>query len=137
MSLFVVRFSHVFNVCSIHLIVFRLIDLMNEMPEAEKQFEGSREAIMKKIESERITKDRVYWTWRSNNKRGIDYDIRKDIYNKVKNMSMDEFKEFFNNHISGKNYTFLVMGDRDRVDMNVLAKIGVVKELTLEEIFNY
>jgi zinc protease len=114
-----------------------LIDLMNNMPDAEKQFEGAREAILKKIESERITKDRVYWTWRSNNRRGVDYDIRKDIYNKVKNMSMDEFKEFFNNHISGKNYTFLVMGDRDRVDMNVLAKIGVVKELTLEEIFNY
>ena len=30
-----------------------------------------------------------------------------------------------------------VMCDRDRLDMNVLAKIGVVKELTLEEIFNY
>ncbi len=114
-----------------------LIDLMDEMPEAEKQFESARQSILKQIESERITKDRIYWTFRSNKKRGIDYDIRKDIYAKIQNMSIDDFKGFFNNHISGKNYTFMVMGDRDNIDFNTLASIGKVKELTLEELFNY
>jgi zinc protease len=52
-------------------------------------------------------------------------------------MSIDDFKGFFNNHISGKNYTFMVMGDRDNIDFNTLASIGKVKELTLEELFNY
>ena len=31
-------------------------------------------AIQKKIESERITKDRIYWTFDSNLDKGIDYD---------------------------------------------------------------
>lgn len=114
-----------------------LLSLMNRMPEADQQFESARESIMKQIESERITKDRVYWTWRANNKRGIDHDVRKDIYEKVKTMTLPEFKEFFNKHISGKNYTFMVMGNKSSLDMNVLSKIGVVKELTLEELFNY
>ncbi|ALO17084.1 protease3 [Salinivirga cyanobacteriivorans] len=114
-----------------------LMGLMDEMPEAQKQFESAREAILKKIESERITKDQIYWTYRRNNKRGIDHDFRKDVYQKVQNMSLEEFKDFFNNHISGKNYTYMVMGDRESVDMNILAQIGTVKELTLEELFNY
>lgn len=114
-----------------------LMDLMNEMPEAQKQFESAREAILKQIESERITKDGIYWTYRRNKKRGIDHDFRKDVYEKVKTMSLDEFKTFFNEHISGKNYTFMVMGDRESVDMNILANIGTVKELTLEELYNY
>ncbi len=114
-----------------------LINLMDNMPEAEKQFESAREAIMKKIESERITKDRIFWSWRSNKRRGIDHDVRKDIYKKVQDMTLDEFKQFFNEHISGKNYTFMVMGNKNSVDMNVLSNIGVTKELTVDEIFNY
>jgi len=31
----------------------------------------------------------------------------------------------------------MVMGDSESVDMNILAEIGTVKELTLEELFNY
>lgn len=114
-----------------------LLNLMDNMPEADKQFESARESILKQIESERITKDRVYWTWRSNNKRGIEYDIRKDIYEEIQNMSLDQFKDFFGQHISGKNYTFMVMGNKSGVDMNVLSKIGIVKQLTLNELFNF
>eukprot|EP01156_Anaeramoeba_ignava_P006241 Anaeramoba_ignava/a348118_12.p1 GENE.a348118_12~~a348118_12.p1 ORF type:complete len:979 (+),score=139.90 a348118_12:174-3110(+) len=121
----------------IQIATSTLIGLMNEMPDAQKQFEAAKDAIMKQIESERITKDRVYWTYRSNKKKGIDYDIRKDIYNKVQSMTFDEFEKFFKNDISGKKYTFMVMGDRDRVNFNVLAKLGKVKELTLEELYNY
>jgi hypothetical protein len=50
---------------------------------------------------------------------------------------MDEFSKFFDEQIKDKNYTFLIIGDKEEVDMNVLKKLGTVKELTLEEIFNY
>jgi predicted Zn-dependent peptidase len=114
-----------------------MLDLMSNMPKAQIQFDAAREAILAKIETERITKSNIFWTYQRNLDRGINYDIRKDVYEYMKTVNMDEFSKFFDEHIKDKNYTFLIIGDKEKVDMNVLKKLGIVKELTLEEIFNY
>ena len=114
-----------------------LLDLMNNMPQAQKQFDLAKESIIKKIETERIIKTRKFWTYQSNLDRGIDYDIRKDIYDYVKEVDMEAFNLFFDEYIKDNNYSILILGNKNQVDMNVLAELGTLKELTLEEIFNY
>ena len=111
--------------------------LMDEMPEAEKQFDASRQAILKKIESERITKTRVFFEYLRLQDWGLDYDYRKDLYSKVEKMTMEEFNEFFNNHIKGKDFTYLVMGNKENMNLDLLKDFGEVKELSLQEIYNY
>jgi len=114
-----------------------LLGLLNEMPKAETQFDMAKESIVKKIDTERIIKSNVFWTYLRNLDRGIDYDERKDIYETAQTMTLDEMDQFFKDHIKGKTYTYLVLGKKGDIDMNVLGEIGIVKELTLEEIFNY
>ncbi|MBI9037797.1 MAG: insulinase family protein [Bacteroidales bacterium] len=114
-----------------------MLDLMSNMPDASVQFNAAREAILAKIETERITKANIFWTHLRNLDRGIDYDIRKDVYQYVKNADIDTFSSFFDEYIKDKSYSFMVLGNRDDVDMKILKKLGTVKELTLEEIFNY
>ena len=114
-----------------------MIALLNDIPEAQNQFELAKESISKNIESERIIKSDIFWTYVQANDRGIDYDIRKDTYKHMKEVSMDDFKEFFNKHISNKEYVYLVIGNKNMVDFNVLKNLGPVKELSLEEVFNY
>jgi len=114
-----------------------MLDLMSNMPDASVQFNAAREAILAKIETERITKANIFWTHLRNLDRGIDYDIRKDVYKYVKNADINTFSSFFDEYIKDKNYSFLILGNRDNVDMKTLKKLGTVKELTLEEIFNY
>lgn len=121
----------------LQMAIHALLDLMNDMPKAEKQFDLAKESIMKKIESERITKTNIYSTYIINLDRGVNYDTRKDVYEAMKTMSLDELDKFFMKHIAGKNYTFLVLGDRDAVDMNVLKELGTIREIELEEIFGY
>ena len=111
--------------------------LLNQMPKADKQFDLAKDAIMKNIETERIIKDRIFWTYINAKDRGLDYDIRKDVYEHMKDVSMDEFKTFFDAHVANKQYVYLVIGNKNQIDFNVLKKLGPVKELTLEEIFNY
>ncbi|MDZ7612967.1 MAG: hypothetical protein U5K51_04080 [Flavobacteriaceae bacterium] len=53
--------------------------LMNDMPEATEQFQQAREATLKQIAAQRITKANIFWNYENLKKRGIDYDIRKDI----------------------------------------------------------
>ena len=64
--------------------VGEMIKLMNEMPEADKQFEMAKEALLSKMESERLIKTRVFWSYLNNMDKGLDYDIRKDIYETIK-----------------------------------------------------
>jgi len=114
-----------------------MLEIMNNMPKAPKQFDMARESIMKKIETERIIKTNIYWTHQSNLDKGIDYDIRKDVYEYAKNVDLENFSKFFDNHIKDNNYVFLVLGKKEMLDIDVLNKLGTVEELSLETIFNY
>jgi predicted Zn-dependent peptidase len=114
-----------------------LKELLTEIPAADKLFENSKESLMKKIETERIIKDQVFWNYVSAKERGLDYDVRKDVYNYVKNADMQNFKSFFASHISNKPLAYCVIGKKELMDFSVLKKLGKVKELTLEEIYNY
>ncbi len=114
-----------------------MLGLMNNMPRAEIQFNMAKESIIKQLNSERIIKAQIFWTYMSNLDKGINYDIRKEIYDNVQTMTIDDLNAFFDQHIKGKAYTYLVLGKKGDVRLDLLEKIGPVKELTLEEIFNY
>lgn len=114
-----------------------LTGLLDEMPLSQPSFEISKNAVIKSINTERIIKSGIFWNWLYYQKLGIDYDIRKDIYNKVSNADISEVEQFFNNHIKGKKFDILIVGDKSKIDFNILKKYGDVKELSLEEIFAY
>ncbi len=114
-----------------------MLAMMDEMPRAEKQFDLAKESIVKQINSERIINEDIFWTYLSKLDLGLNYDTRKDVYDQVPAMTMDDLNNFFDEHISGKKYTFLVIGKKGDMDMNVLRQLGDLKELSLQEIFNY
>ncbi|KAA1242760.1 pitrilysin family protein [Aquimarina sp. RZ0] len=114
-----------------------MMELMTEMPEAEEQFNQAKEATLKKIAAQRITKSNIFWSYENLKKRGIDNDNREAIYNAIKNMTLADLKSFFNDNISGENYNVLVIGNKKDVDMKALSKLGKIKEMDVDYLFNY
>ncbi len=112
-------------------------DIMTNMRKAEIQFKGSKDAVLKRIESERITKNSVYWTYLNNLDLGITYDIRKDIYEKIPAMTIDDMQKFFDQHIKGKKYNYGIIGSKKLVDQKVMQQLGKVEEVSLKDLFNY
>ncbi len=112
-------------------------EIIENMPVSESQIENARESIMKKIESERITKMSMYWNYLNNKRRGLDYDIRKDVYNKMKTVTVDELVKFQNEKVKGRDFSICVLGSKESVDMDFLKTLGNVEELTLEQVFGY
>lgn len=112
-------------------------DLMNMMPEATMQYDLAREAIIKRINTERIIKENIFWRWMANKDKGIDYDIRKDVYKAAQEMDITAFKSFFNEKIAGNNYQFFVLGNKQALDNARIQNLGTVQELTLDEVFGY
>ncbi|NCC87940.1 MAG: insulinase family protein [Clostridia bacterium] len=114
-----------------------LTGLLNELALSEESFSNSKESLIKQYNTERIVKENIFWTYESNKKRGIDYDIRKDIYENIQKYELQDVEKFFNEHITGKKYDILIIGNKSKIDFGLLNKYGQVKELSLEEVFNY
>lgn len=114
-----------------------MMDLMSNMPEAEEQFNAAKESTLKKIAAQRITKANIFWTYESLKKRGIENDNRQEIYNTIKNMTLDDLKAFFDKNIKGEHYNVMVIGNKKEIDFNALNKLGEVKELDIDYLFNY
>lgn len=113
-----------------------MVVLMNDMPEAEKNFEAAKESALKSIESQRITRSSVFWNYEALKDRGIDYDIRKDVYEQIKKMTLADLQNFFKTSVKGDNYTFILMGKKSDLPMDKMAEFGEVVELDVDYLFN-
>jgi zinc protease len=111
--------------------------IMNTMIVDDKSFGIARESVLKSIQSERIIKSNIFMSWLNNKKLGIDYDLRKDVYLKAQKADMKEVQAFFDEHFKGKNFSYLLVGNKNKLDIEALKKIGQYEELSLEEIFNF
>ena len=114
-----------------------LTGLMNEMPESDVMFGSAKQSVLEKIRTERITKSDILFSYESAKKLGLDYDIRKDVYTKVQNMTMADVKAFQQNKMKNKPVTVLVLGDKKVLDLKTLEKYGKVEFLTLKDVFGY
>jgi len=118
-------------------------DIINNMPVTQDQIANAVDAIIKKTETDRMTRDRIYWTYRSNKKRGYETDLREDNYkfytkfSSNKNSITNELKTFQAKNIKDRKYTILVLGDKKRLDMTYLNSLGQFEELSLEQVFGY
>ncbi|WP_299677645.1 M16 family metallopeptidase [uncultured Dokdonia sp.] len=114
-----------------------MMELMNNMPEAEKQFNAAKEATLKKLAAQRITKSNVFWNYERLKKLGIDNDNREQMYNAIKDMTMDDLRQFFDTNIKGENYNVMVIGNKNDIDFKTLQKLGKVQEMDIDYLFNY
>jgi predicted Zn-dependent peptidase len=114
-----------------------MMDLINNLPEAENNFKSAKESILQNIRSERIIKTGILFNYENAKKLGLDYDIRKDIYSKVPTLTFADIKSFEQTHLKEKQYNVLVVGKKDVLDMKTLEKYGKVSFVSLEDIFGY
>ncbi len=115
-------------------------EIIDNMPVGKDQISSAHASLLRQIETERITQENVYWAAQAAAKRGFPgRDLRKDIYTRFQNATnqaaVDAVVKFQQEKIKNRKYTFLVLGDREKVNMEYLRKIGPVKELTIDQIF--
>ncbi len=114
-----------------------MTELIKNMPVAENSFMASKNGILNQIQTERITKASILFNYQASQKLGLDYDLRKDVYEQVSRMTMEDLKNYHQNYILNSDYTVLVLGDKDKLNVEELSKYGDVEFLTLEDIFGY
>ena len=61
--------------------------------------------------------------------------ILAKIYPEIKNLELKTLKNSLIPKVKGNKYTYLVIGNRELIDMEVLKKIGEFKRLSLRRNF--
>ena len=111
--------------------------IIDHMPAEDEQMENARLSILKKIESDRITPSKLYWSYRANRFRGYERDLREDIYNRLSEATTNDLIDFQHKYVKGRAFTHLILGQVSRLDLGYLEQFGTVRVLTEEDVFGY
>jgi len=114
-----------------------MLQILNDMPVAPGQAHQARTSILRQIETSRIHPANIYWSYRSKKDIGLEHDTRRDMYERMQRGTLDELLDFQQEYVQNRPYSFLVMGSKERVDLDYLSQFGPVKELSMEEVFGY
>ena len=112
-------------------------ELLNDLPKNEQSFSDAQKSFIKDLETERIEHDNVIFTYLAYKKKGVDHDMRKDMYEQMKTISFADIKKLHNDDLSQKPYTYCVLASDKKIKMDDLKKYGEVKKLTLDQLFGY
>lgn len=112
-------------------------ELLNSLPQVNKNFESAKLSEKKDIETERITQDGVIFSYLAAQKKGLNYDPRKKEYESLDKITLADITKFHQDELANKAYTYCVVASDKKVNMDDLKNTGVLKVLTLEEIFGY
>jgi zinc protease len=114
-----------------------MMGLIQDFPRTENGFEVAQKSLMSQLESERITKTNILFNYEMAKRRGVDHDLRKDVYEGIQNMTIEDVANFQKQYIKDKKFNVVLVGDKKKLSFKDLMKYGEVKELTLDELFGY
>jgi len=112
-------------------------DLINNFKESEQSWNVSKGAIKNGIESERITKTSILFNYQAALRRGLEHDIRREVYENIDGVGLQDIKNFHAQKMKDKSWNIRMVGSKEKINWNDLTKKGEVKELGIKEIFGY
>lgn len=112
-------------------------DILENMPQGESAFRMAKDAILKRIATERTIKQGVLSSFLNARRHNLDHDINSDIYAKVSNMTLDDVINFHKANVAERKYRYLILGDESDLDMQYLSTLGTIHRVTLTDIFGY
>jgi predicted Zn-dependent peptidase len=114
-----------------------MMAILEDMPLKESSLNLSKESILNTIRSDRTTKAGVLYSYMRNEKLGIHHDLKKDVFEKIPGIGLDELKKFHQTYVKGKKYTLVMIGKRDKINFDALRKFGKITELKADEVFPF
>lgn len=110
--------------------------LLRKLPENKQAFETAKVNVIKELLSQRIYGD-LYPFYEANRKRGIKEDLRGFLIEKIQKMRFSDLEKFFQEEIAKGSFDMYISGKISTLDRKKLAKYGLVKELSVKELFGY
>ncbi|MCU0469547.1 MAG: insulinase family protein [Arcicella sp.] len=93
----------------IHESIAGMNELLNVFPASEKNLETAKASMKKNYQTERITQDNIINTYLNNLDKGVSGDERKDIYQALDKLTIDDLKKFQDTQLANKPYSMCIV----------------------------
>ena len=114
-----------------------MLNLIRDFPLNEKAFEVARKSVLNRIRNERIMRENVFFSYLDAKRRGLDYDLRRKVFEETKKMTPEDIRNFQEEDIKDKKFAISLLGNKERINFNDLKKYGSIQEISLKELFGY
>ena len=111
--------------------------ILDTIPQSETAFHIAKDALTKRLQSQRTTKFGLINAWISAKWMGIDYDVNRRIYEQLPNLQLSDIVRFEQQNMAHKPYRYVILGDEKELDIKSLEQIAPIKRLSTEDIFGY
>ena len=112
-------------------------ELLDEFPASNRSFGNAKEAMQKKLVTDRINDASILFSYLNAERLGLDYDIRKTTYESLASLELSDLNNLHANLIQKKPYAYCIITDEKNISDEKLKSLGELKKLSLEEIFGY
>lgn len=112
-------------------------DILDNMPLTQANFDLSKQNVISQFRTNRTIGMNIIWAYLSAQKLGLNYDLNKEIFDKLQGMTINDVAQFQKSYIKGIKYNTAILGNEKELDMKSIAKYGTIVRLTQKQIFGY
>lgn len=113
------------------------IDLFDNLPVSEQRFETVRASLLNRYRTSKISFRGVVGAVRGWERLGLEPDPRRARFESVGKANIRLMTRFHKKRIGNQPKLISITGDKSRIDMEALARIGKIVEIDLDELFAY
>lgn len=115
--------------------IFAMIHLTKKFPKIKTSFDFVKKIISKNLASQRIQKENIFWNYQILKKLGIYEDIRKEMYDQIKSITIQDLEKYFNETIRDGEYNYSIISNKNSLNFSVLNQLGEVIVLSSDDLF--
>lgn len=112
-------------------------EIINDMPQSEKNFDIAKTALDSKLRTGRVTGLSVLNSYLNTKELGLSEPRERGIYEKLGSLTMEDLVATQQKWIKDRTYVYGIVGDVKELDINFLKTLGPVQQLSLEDVFGY
>ncbi|MBP9636972.1 MAG: insulinase family protein, partial [Bacteroidaceae bacterium] len=111
--------------------------IINELPQSEAAFEIARKNRIDALRAERITREDLLWNYLNMQDLGINYDFRKDIYEKVQSITLKDVLTYQQKMIKDRPKTYYILGNEKDLNLPFLESLAPIERVSQRTLFGY
>ena len=111
------------------------IDLIDNMPASTERFDESVNSRLNRYRTSKINFRQVIGAVRSWERLGIEGDPRRQRFQQLQSISLDDLVSFQREHIKDRPKLISIVGDLSIIDVEELEQFGTVKQVQVDELF--
>lgn len=111
--------------------------LLDSMPAIQSKFDLAKRSAVNSIATNRVIKQSVINSFLENRRYERPANSMQQYYKDLQAVSLEDIQQFSKEQFGKAHKAYVILGNKEQIDMKALEKFGKVKELSLEDIFGY